>query len=782
MGSLFKGKVNTKQITYIPTVLTAFGNTALVNWFVNAFKPNEIVFLGDHSEVNAFKEAALTQRPDVLVILREGADGRGLPAANQVALWGRENFFDVILVVGVKDGEWTAKAQEATDADVFVISWDEGVAESGYLMINLVKSICKEIRNSLSKKQTEPLVQAATEPVDGIKELPGAPDGSPPKKEVGQQKSVADEPLEQLQNRIKDRLSAQKLKAEPPPGDVKASETDKAPARLRLVPNSADIEVFPPLSNDIEEEPALLQEELVTKESEATFVAGEEEGKLPELAVNKHNQTVLAQGEKIENTSERAVSEPQEKIAVDNRILLATGHEEIDAELKRLLPNHAFNVVGECYSRQALTPMFWELRPETVIISPYLGGGADVTLVAIIRIMRENGVRVMVLPGDAQAKSTRALQMDLIPLGVYDFVYDLVSGPAILNRLKHPANLGDLKELGELALAEQEINSEMAASVLPDLVREDTEDKKPAGGLLNKVRGVAGKLAGAINAKDVSNKPEEPIKRFLLDKFALPKRSVLPKLPALPKKPVKEEREELLAEGVQKRFTVRAQNPVEQVAEYKYHGILAANTIVFVSPWRPGLSGQLAAAAARMFESVEGRELAVVCASVYSTAAERLGVEINELIMSDWRVPGSQGSLLKGNVRVFATDPAKDIRTQDLAEMRRLITSVQENYGRVLIDCADDRKLAREFLLYQDAAIMYVVPGADSVEQRVARVWLNHLSASRNNIACGVDMRGYEGQIPDGINAELIIRESPDKAIWDLIRKKRITAVRDGIS
>ena len=203
--------------------------------------------------------------------------------------------------------------------------------------------------------------------------------------------------------------------------------------------------------------------------------------------------------------------------------------------------------------------------------------------------------------------------------------------------------------------------------------------------------------------------------------------------------------------------------------EPKNPGVISSGAIAIVSPWQPSLPGRLTAAAARLFAE-KGDNTAVIGISKYSTVAGRLGIEDDELIMSDWRVPGSQAPVIRDKIKIWAVDPAKSLDIADEVELGLLVAKAQMEFKRVVIDCADDHYLAQK-LLYQDVAIIYIVPGKDTVEQNTSRLWLNRLYDTGRNVACGIDLRETAEPVPEGLKPELIIRGSPEAAVSEMIER-----------
>ena len=432
------------------------------------------------------------------------------------------------------------------------------------------------------------------------------------------------------------------------------------------------------------------------------------------------------------------------------KALLATGHPSVDREIKLLLSRYGLDIAGECYDRRVIGRVTKELAPGLAVISPYLGGEGDLT--AIIRSMREMGVRVVVLPGDLKAEATRVMVRELIPLGVYDFVFDRVTAPEVIERLRTPARLGDIsKILNEPAAAPQIVAEESLADLYAIAA-----EKRP--GFLDRLRG---RLQRKKETRQ-SPPPPPPLPPQSAAEAAPPEPSPLsaagPPYAAPPAAP-----------PVASPAAPLPPLPPSAIGQADFR---SSTAMAFVSPWQPGLAGRLTAAAAEMFAAEERARVAVIGASGYSTMAGRLGVEEDELIMSDWRIPGSQAPVIRGSLRIWAVDPSKSLNIYNDEEMARLIARARSDYPRVIIDCADEHNLARE-LLYQGVSLMYIIPGNDPVEQNTALLWLNNLRAGGQPVACGLDLRNTAKPVPEGIFPDLVIRGNPEEALWRMLRKSQ---------
>ena len=609
-----------------PAIISGFNNGLLKKWLVERLE-GRARLIDDYNSGKTLKEAALAYRPDILIIMRIGED-RGLPEADELAQWGLDNGFKVVLIIGESDLEWEAVGSRIKDAGGYVIGWGKGEERSSFYMMNIVMSVIKELAEVRDIERANGVEKHITQT---------------------RTRSTYAEPL--------------------------------APAPQRLTPPPAP--------------------ESVVKELPSEMPSG-------------------------------------------RKVLLATGHPPVDQEIKLLLPRYGLGLAGECYDRRVIDKMTRELDPGLAVISPYLGGEGD--LIAIIRSLREKGVRVVVLPGDAKAVGTGNMVRELIPLGVYDFVFDQVTAPEVLERLQHPARLGDITRILSEPVA---VTKGVAEESLADLY-ETRAGNEP--GFLDRLKNRLNRKKGAPPAQTAAEPPPA----------ATPKESLLKKTP-----PIRALPEESPPKA---RPASRRVKPVAPPFTPMGEGFCSAGAIAFVSPWQPGLAGRLTAAAAEMFAGEERVKVAIIGASGYSTMAGRLGIEDDELIMSDWRIPGSHAPVIRGGLRIWAVDPSKSLNIYNDEEMGLLIARAQSDYPRVIIDCADEHNLARE-LLYQNVSVMYIIPGVDPVEQSTALLWLNTLRATGKTVACGIDLRHTAKPVPEGLKPELVIRGSPEEDLWRMMRK-----------
>ena len=676
---------------YKPAIISGFNNGLLKKWLVERLE-DRARLIEDFSSGKALKEAALAYRPEILIMMRPGAD-RGLPEAEELALWGVNNGFKVVLVVGEQDLEWELIGKRLRAAGGYVIGWGKGEERSSFYMMNIVMSVIKELAETRELAEAGKSAREA-KPVGRIAINRGGATPAP-----------------ELMTETAEALMAPET--QPPPETPLALETPLAPETPATPETLLSAEIPAP------PEPP---ERLLTPD------AGDTTG-------------VPAQ-------------------PVSEKVLLATGHTSVDQAIKLLLPAYRLAFAGACYDRRVIGQMAQALNPGLAVVSPYLKGEGE--LVGLIRALRENGVRVVVLPGDASAPETRDLVRELIPLGVYDFVFDQVTAPEILARLAQPARLGDIsKTLGEPVGVAQAV----AEEVLTEQYQVTPATKS---GFLERLK------------SRLKKKREAPVTEELLLGARLSRRSEAetppqgtPPQDTPPQEPPPAATTSRRGEAPlppKETWPSRRVKYVTPPSDWLQADFRAPGAIAFVSPWRPGLAGRLSAAAAEMFAAEEKVKIAIIGASGYSTMAGRLGIEEDELIMSDWRIPGSQAPVIRGNLRIWAVDPAKSLHIYNDEETGLLIARAQSDYPRVIIDCADEFNLARE-LLYQEVRVMYIVPGNDPVEQSTALLWLNNLRASGKTVACGVDLRHTAKPVPKGLKPALVIRDNPEEALWRMLRQ-----------
>ena len=219
-------------------------------------------------------------------------------------------------------------------------------------------------------------------------------------------------------------------------------------------------------------------------------------------------------------------------------------------------------------------------------------------------------------------------------------------------------------------------------------------------------------------------------------------------------------------------LSLEESSPVEMLANNVKNptAIIAGGLFAVVSPWRPGLAGRIAAAAAKIFAEGE-EEVAVIGASGHSTAGVWLDITDEELMMSDWRVPGSQAPMVKDNIKIWAVDPAKSLHLNIDGNLWVQLKEVRKTAAYTVIDFAGDFELAQKVAFQGRSVVLVIIPGGDPVEQRSALLWLNRFMEGKNNIIAGIDLRGVPPTTLQDFKPKLVIRNSPADALKMALRK-----------
>ncbi len=112
------------------------------------------------------------------------------------------------------------------------------------------------------------------------------------------------------------------------------------------------------------------------------------------------------------------------------------------------------------------------------------------------------------------------------------------------------------------------------------------------------------------------------------------------------------------------------------------------SALYIVCPSRPGQAGEVAARLARDIDNC-----ALVCAAPESTGALALWIPKDNLICSDWRIPGSDAPLEWGGVTVWPVDPFKFLNVKDVSA-HALVEQIKPKFNLVVVDCAGNLEIA----------------------------------------------------------------------------------------
>lgn len=207
------------------------------------------------------------------------------------------------------------------------------------------------------------------------------------------------------------------------------------------------------------------------------------------------------------------------------------------------------------------------------------------------------------------------------------------------------------------------------------------------------------------------------------------------------------------------------------LAQLSPTSIVPGGILAVVTPWRPNLAGRLAAQAAKMFGEVDGSQVSYIGASGSSTGALWLDVPEEELLMSDWRVPGSSCPITRGNIKIFAVDPVKDLHTGSDEELKDLLLSVRKTSTYTVVDFAGDMTMARKAALQGRTVLLVVAPGNDPVELRVSTLWIRNIKDGCKNVVTGIDIRGVLPEIPEELDPRVIVRNNPADSLNTALKK-----------
>lgn len=153
------------------------------------------------------------------------------------------------------------------------------------------------------------------------------------------------------------------------------------------------------------------------------------------------------------------------------RVILATGLNTLEKELEK------YEGFISVYNRAVLTDIVSEIKPDAVLLSPRLKGQEDLIKTVVIPL-REQGARIVFLPGDIQMEDTKEWLRRLLPWGVYCYVFDPVTPEKVINRLHSPGNLKDIPKDIASSISDKEVANYLHNTVLEDVKTPTPEPKK----------------------------------------------------------------------------------------------------------------------------------------------------------------------------------------------------------------------------------------------------------------------------------------------------------------
>lgn len=199
--------------------------------------------------------------------------------------------------------------------------------------------------------------------------------------------------------------------------------------------------------------------------------------------------------------------------------------------------------------------------------------------------------------------------------------------------------------------------------------------------------------------------------------------------------------------------------------------IVPGGILAIVSPWRPNLAGRLAAQAVRILSEVEGSEVVYVGASKSSTGALWLNVSDEELMMSDWRIPGSSFPITQENIKIYAVDPTKDLQVEGEVNLWGIVKQARKTATYTVMDFGGDMAAAEKAAHQGRAVLLPVLPGNDPVEYKISLLWLRNFTEGKQNVVTGIDLRGSPNGIPEKLRPKVVIRNNPANALSSVLKK-----------
>lgn len=488
---------------------------------------------------------------------------------------------------------------------------------------------------------------------------------------------------------------------------------------------------------------------------------------------------------------------------MSERVVLATGVEQLDIETEKVIQYSNHTIVGKAYYREGVKIVSSDNKATVVVLSPQLPGSAD--LLSVIKQLRLDGTRVVLLPGSREDDEAVNLVRRAVALGVYDIVWDLVSPREIAEKIDNPGTLKDVgiePDFSAVAFVDVKVSVD-AASAATSLA--ESEQAKPRKGFFSRLFGrkedkkqkkhepqVAMKKETLVSNKkqaaeelsksstillnetpqedvqkpkksieensgtgqsipesredeqvDILNEEElfKPLARKVkkkkqeIDPLALlglsgdvenvedntqqtvnastvaeeqsaldhVGTSFVSEADELPRITMPEEvlqkaetsLEESVIPDTDKTATVadseeHAEHKIIQVNDVPYRSsaekTLPNHGVVFViSPGNASLSSKVAAMVA-----LQAFPSALICGANASTAALELGMSLEEIASSDWRIPGSIAPVPCKGVDVWPIDPQKFVVGGRRDMLWAVIAQARRKYSLVVVDAAAD--------------------------------------------------------------------------------------------
>lgn len=199
--------------------------------------------------------------------------------------------------------------------------------------------------------------------------------------------------------------------------------------------------------------------------------------------------------------------------------------------------------------------------------------------------------------------------------------------------------------------------------------------------------------------------------------------------------------------------------------------IVPGGILAVVSPWRPNLAGRLAAHAVKILSEVEGCQVAFIGAAKRSTGAVWLDVPDDELMLSDWRVPGSNYPITQDNISIYPVDPVKDLLPDSENDLWNVLKQARKTSTYTVMDFAGDITASQRAVHQGRSVLLVILPGNDPVELKISILWLRNFIGEKQNVVTGIDLRGVPQSLPEGLKPKVIIRNNPADALSMALRK-----------
>ncbi len=136
--------------------------------------------------------------------------------------------------------------------------------------------------------------------------------------------------------------------------------------------------------------------------------------------------------------------------------------------------------------------------------------------------------------------------------------------------------------------------------------------------------------------------------------------------------------------------------------------------LYLVCPARPALAGEIAAALCR-----DIKNSALICGVPGSVAAVELGVPQEQLIVSDWRIPGSNAPILHDDVTVWPIDPLKF--SNIIPDIHRIVDQIKGKFSLTIVDCGGSLEACSR--TSRDEGVLVLTREGDASEQ-ILKHWL----------------------------------------------------------